>query len=198
MCDSFNYQHRLHLCPDPSNIYQHCRNLCIDPVIYQSRYVACPSNCISNINLKTIERLIQNQSRVPESQYADVLGAVTIANNYITDPFIPANASSVWGTQNNMRNLSDRRVPHGMNYTNVSTRGNSVNSTITSNRPGGMAPGGKGCDVKHDSYARYLGKLKGQKMALVSKNIVVPKPKAVINNKSYGFSLVNTSRCVCL
>ena len=32
---------------------------------------------------------------------------------------------------------------------------------VTAGRPGGMTPGGKGVDVKHGSYARYLNKLKG-------------------------------------
>jgi hypothetical protein len=137
------------------------------------------------------EKRIQNQVRVDESQYIDVLSSVTIANDYLILAAQPSLASSTWGNPNNLRNMSDRRVPHGLNYTNVRTRGNSVKSTITSNKPGGMAPGGKGVDVKHDSYARYLGKLKGQVIASINQSKVIPSPNAVINNKSYGFTLIN-------
>ena len=160
------------------------------------RYISCVSGCVTNIDLNIIEKRIQNQVRVGESQYIDVLGAVTIANDYLKLPATISVGNSTWGTANNLRNMSDRRVPHGLN-TNIPTRGNSVKYTVTSNRPGGMLPGGKGVDVKHDSYARYLGKLKGKKMALVSKDFIQPPLTAVINNKSFGFSLVNTSRCSC-
>lgn len=166
-----------------------------EPIHRPCRSNAC-SNLGSNINLNATERLIQNQARVMESQYADVLGAVTVANDYLVVP-TTGDGSLVWGTANNMRNRSDRRAPHGMAHTNVVRRGNSVKSTVTSNRPGGMAPGGLGVDVKHDSYARYLGKLKGQTMVLVSKDAAVPVPTAVTNNKSFGFTLVNSSRCLC-
>ena len=53
-----------------------------------------------------------------------------------------------------------------MQFVNVPTRGNSTKSTITANKPGAMTPGGYGVDVKHGSYARYLGKLKGRTLAL--------------------------------
>ena len=177
----------MNLCDCSSNGYQ----------IYQPcRYISCVSGCITNIDLMTTEKRIQNQVHVDESQYIDVLSSVTIANDYLILAAQPSLASSTWGNPNNLRNMSDRRIPHGLNYTNVPSRGNSVKSTVTSNRPGGMAPGGGGVDVKHDSYARYLGKLKGQTMAFVSKNMSQPSPTAVINNKSYGFTLVNTSRCI--
>jgi len=178
----------MNLCDCSSNGY----------VIYQPcRYISCVSGCITNIDLMTTEKRIQNQVRVDESQYIDVLGSVTIANDYLILAAPQPNlASPTWGNPNNLRNRSDRRISHGLNYTNVPSRGDSVKSTVASNRPGGMAPGGKGVDVKHDSYARYLGKLKGQKMAFVSKSVKQPSRTAVINNKSYGFTLVNTSRCV--
>ena len=57
-----------------------------------------------------------------------------------------------------------------MVFINVPTRGNSTRSTITGNKPGAMTPGGYGVDVKHGSYARYLGKLKGRTMALAYHN----------------------------
>ena len=68
-----------------------------------------------------------------------------------------------------------------------------------------MAPGGQGVDVKHNSYARYLGKLKGKTMALgTNGGQANPAPtsmrfgvSAVTNNKSYRFTLVKTHECEC-
>lgn len=175
-----------------------------------ARYYACMSDCSgcgtglnSNINLKQTEKRIQRQVQVPESQYTDVLASVTIAGNYLNSAANPSNASTVWKTRFNLRNQSDRREPSRTattTYINVPTRGNSTRSTITANRPGAMTPGGYGVDVKHGSYARYLGKLKGRTMAVPYENgneiaYNVP-PKAVINNKSFRFNLLS-SNCLC-
>ena len=56
-------------------------------------------------------------------------------------------------------NLSDQTVL-STSIATVPTRGNSLKSTITSLRPGAMTPGGKGVDIKHGSYARYLAQKK--------------------------------------
>ena len=166
----------------------------------------------SNINLMTIEKRIQNQVSVHESQYTDVLGAMTIAGSYLDASANPLQATTVWSNRFSLRNQSDRReasrtgpsIPTNAagstNYVNVPTRGNSTRSTITANKPGAMTPGGYGVDVKHGSYARYLGKLKGRTMA-VPRNNGVPiqynvAPTAVINNKSFRFNLLNRN-CRC-
>lgn len=36
-------------------------------------------------------------------------------------------------------------------------------SSLTRDRPGSQAPGGSGVDIKHNSYARYLARLKGKR-----------------------------------
>lgn len=168
----------------------------------------CSNNCpTSNINLKAIEKQIQNQVGVYESQYTDVLGTLNIGSNYLGYPKAFALHSSVWGNKFNLRNQSDRRVPHFMKFTNVPTRGNSLRSTITANKPGAMTPGGYGVDVKHGSYARYLGKLKAKEL-LVQPDLSCaqhspqgnctytgtkqPVCSSSINNKSYRFSIVST------
>jgi hypothetical protein len=40
--------------------------------------------------------------------------------------------------------------------------GSSTKHTIVRNRPGAMSPGGVGVDIKHNSYDRYLNRLKGK------------------------------------
>ena len=183
-----------------------------------SRKMACPdpsycSNCdnISSINLTRNEKRIQNQISVHGSQLIGLRSAFTIAEDFldlsVNDPVsgISRPSSMNWSSRYNLRNQSDRRVPHGMLFNNIPTRGNSVRSTITSNRPGGMSPGGNGVDVKHNSYARYLGKLKGKTMALGSTNGIAINPPEktrygvanTINNKSQRFTLVNTKNCLC-
>ena len=187
------------------------------PLYLPYRCMACGENS-SNINLKTTEKRIQNQTGVHESQYVDILGAFTIASNYLDLSANTAGSgnSSVWGNKFNLKNQSDRRNPHGMQFINVPTHGNSTKSTITANKPGAMTPGGYGVDVKHGSYARYLGKLKGRTLALPNSGDIsyaVPNQKngatctytgvkkpvcsTSMNNKMWHFSLITTHNCNC-
>ena len=61
--------------------------------------------------------------------------------------------------------MSDRAKPSrqvavtasGSTYHSSSTR-----HTIVRHRPGALSPGGMGVDIKHNSYDRYLNKLKGK------------------------------------
>ena len=63
----------------------------------------------------------------------------------------------------NWNQMSDRNLPsvqgayHGL-Y--APSRGSSTRSSLTRMRPGACAPGGKGVDIKHNSYARYLARRK--------------------------------------
>jgi hypothetical protein len=65
----------------------------------------------------------------------------------------------------NWNQMSDRPVPSvqvvktgsGSAYGASSTR-----HTIVRNRPGAMSPGGVGVDIKHNSYDRYLNRIKGK------------------------------------
>ncbi len=142
------------------------------------------SGCTS-LDKVTIERRIQNQSRMPESQYIGALKTVTVSQDLLsfkgTKQEYYSMSSRVWSNPNYLRNQSDRSTPsrsgawtgpnsrnpalgekYGIKgYVNVPTRGNSTRSTITANRPGAMTPGGEGVDVKHGSYHRYLAKKKG-------------------------------------
>lgn len=156
-------------------------------------------SCTSFDNV-AIERRIQNQSRMPASQFKDALKDVTVAQGILSFKGSPENfvsmSSRVWGNPNYLRNQSDRSTPSrsgdwtgpsnrnpafGMSvgganinisgYVNVPTRGNSTRSTITGNRPGAMTPGGQGVDVKHGSYNRYLSKKKGA---------ILSRPKVVV------------------
>ena len=200
----------------------------------------CSNNDCSSFDKVATERRIQNQSRVSQSLFVESYKAVTVANNRFAFKGGMKNlvnmSSQVWGTPNNLRNQSDRTTPSRSGawtslsnrnqafgvalgkagYVNVPTRGNSLRSTITGNRPGAMTPGGQGVDVKHGSYDRYLAKKKGKLLTksppfiptpllpyrlgpqdpLCPKNpLVCPRgtsrPSSTMNNMSYKFSLVS-------
>jgi hypothetical protein len=64
----------------------------------------------------------------------------------------------------NWNQMSDRKERHiqKANATGTNPSGNSTKHTITRLRPGALSPGGAGVDIKHNSYARYLARIKGK------------------------------------
>jgi hypothetical protein len=167
-----------------------CSNNVISNKISQCKscnFSDCSGNCTS-INLKTIEQHIQNQVGVSQSQMIDVKSAIYIGSDYLDNP--PDLTSNY-----PFKNMSDRRNASSVSNNNVPTRGNSVRSSITSNKPGSMVPGGKGVDVKHGSYARYLGKLKAPVVSRHNGQNNVNDTN-IFNNKSYRFSIINNN-CKC-
>ena len=121
-------------------------------------------------NYQTQQR-IWNTVRVDSSQYLLNKGALTA---YV--PFI-------WNQK------SDRPIPHVQQ--SIPSRGNSTKSTLTRARPGACSPGGIGCDVKHDSYARYLNRVKGR--ALKGRNEVGDIP--VYGRKYYATHIIPSCKC---
>ena len=110
-------------------------------------------------------------------------------------------SSKIFGDKYYLRNQSDRNQISYNTNNNVVTRGNSVKRSITSNRPGSMAPGGYGVDVKHGSYSRYLGKIKANNIKenfenhIENKNINMARRRPAMNNKIYTFSIIKTQKC---
>lgn len=89
-------------------------------------------------------KIIQNTVRVPSSLYSMNIGALTVFER-------PIHGATV-----NWNQMSDRAVPHKQ------VAKYSMSSSV-SIRPGNMSPGGVGCDIKHNSYDRYLARLKGSR-----------------------------------
>jgi len=138
------------------------------PFLYRCR--GCNNNLTSNDPASQYQRqkIIQNTVRVPSSLFTMNLGALNVyerpnldykvvdvsGSNYIVSPGV------------NWNQMSDRREPHIQVVKTGSGSGygaSSTKRTITRNRPGAMSPGGSGVDIKHNSYDRYLNKLKGKK-----------------------------------
>ena len=212
VCEFYNYK-----------IKQHpCNNSCI----------LLSNNKSTSFDEKSIQRRIQNQSRASSGRYTDNISSVTVASNILTFPLLQqyeavSNATNIIGQPFYLRNQSDQVLPSrqltNLNYINVPSRGNSTKTTLTRNYPGSSTPGGKGVDVKHGSYQRYLDKKKG-------KILTVLRPEAPnqllewrenplssncdntskfscgyrgkvnssgINNKPFNFSLISVSKSTC-
>jgi hypothetical protein len=123
---------------------------------YYYRLRSCDTNLTSNTpaNQYQILKLIQNTVRVPSSIYTSNLGPLNAYKQPTT-----ATYGVCWNQ------MSDRPVPSVQRATVPTGTNNSLNSrhhSVTSSKPGSQTPGGAGCDIKHNSYDRYLNRLKGK------------------------------------
>ena len=162
--------------------------------LYRSR--SCDTNLTSNTPASQYQRLklIQNTVRVYASLYVSNLGpleayrqptAVTygVCWNQMSDRPVPSVQKSV--------------IPTGTNCTL-----NRRHTSVTSSRPGCQAPGGIGCDIKHNSYDRYLNRLKGKgplRRGVIPPTFGAPIPfnpaVPVYGGKTTKTSIVNGCYC---
>ena len=113
------------------------------------------------------QKIIQNTVRVKSSLYTMNLGALNVYQRPKSTYNVVDNSGSTYVVSPgvNWNQMSDRKEPHiqtvisgsGSTYGASSTR-----HTITRLRPGALSPGGSGVDIKHNSYDRYLNRLKGK------------------------------------
>jgi hypothetical protein len=143
------------ICSKTSIIFNYPSKLVgLPPYYYRSR--VCNTNLTGNSPADQYQRLklIQNTVRVPSSLYTSNLGSLS------------AYKQPTAATQNVCWNqMSDRPVPSVQRATVPTGFANSLNgrhSSVTSSKPGSQTPGGVGCDIKHNSYDRYLNRLKGK------------------------------------
>jgi hypothetical protein len=125
----------------------------LPPYYYRCRN--CDIGMTSNTpaNRYQTQKIIQNTVRVPSSLYTMNLGAFNVYS-------APVKYGVSWNQ------MSDRPIPSVQRATAPTGINNSLNtrkSSVTSSRPGCQTPGGIGCDIKHNSYDRYLNRLKGKK-----------------------------------
>ena len=175
----------------------------VNPCSISTSCRGCNQNMASNdpATRYQIQKIIQNTVRVKSSLYTMNLGALTAyqkpksvyglvdisGSNYVVSPGV------------NWNQMSDRREPHhqvvksgsGSTYGASSTR-----RTITRLRPGALSPGGSGVDIKHNSYDRYLNRLKGK--GPVRRGVITPAfdiPYIPFNRAFpiYGGKIVKTS-----
>jgi hypothetical protein len=165
----------------------------LTPLYY--RYTNCDTNLTGNSEADQYQRLkiIQNTVRVPSSMYTMNLGSLT---SY-TKP--GPNTYNVCWNQMSDRPIASNQivvVPRGSGF-------NSKRSTITGPRPGAQSPGGTGCDIKHNSYQRYLNRIKGKsplRQGVIPPNFGQPYIPFNYGNPIYGAKLFKTnivSGCNC-
>jgi len=123
---------------------------------YYYRCTGCDTNMTSNTpaNRYQIQKQIQKTVRTASSVYTMNLGSL---NAYVKPGEKTYNVC--WNQ------MSDRPVPSVQKATVPTGFYNSLNGrkhSVTSSKPGSQTPGGVGCDIKHNSYDRYLNRLKGK------------------------------------
>lgn len=163
----------------------------------------CDTNLTSNTPANQYQRqkIIQNTVRVPSSLYSMNLAALNAyqkpssvysvidvgGSNYIVSPGV------------NWNQMSDRKTPHLQPFATSSGsayRGSSTKRSMTSLRPGAMSPGGSGVDIKHNSYDRYLNRLKGRgpvRRGVIPPTFGVPVIPFNLAAPVYGGKTVKTS-----
>jgi len=162
----------------------------------------CNNNLASNNPASQYQRqkLIQNTVRVYASLYTMNLAGLSSYQKPLNHqqlveldgtPYI-ASARVNWNQMSDRARPAHQttKVASGSTYHTSSTR-----HTITRHRPGAMSPGGVGVDIKHNSYDRYLNKLKGR--APLRRGIIPPGYGAPIpfnrTEPIYGGKIVKTS-----
>jgi len=162
----------------------------------------CNQNLASNDPASQYQRqkLIQNTVRVYASLYTMNLAGLSGYQRPLKTPQFVEQAGTLYVASANVywNQMSDRsrpshqttKVASGSTYHTSSTR-----HTITRNRPGAMSLGGVGVDIKHNSYVRYLNKIKGR--APLRRGIIPPEyGKPIPFNRAfpvYGGKTVKTS-----
>jgi hypothetical protein len=145
-------------------------------------YRKCDTNLNSNTPaVKTqIQKIIQNVVRVQSSLYTMNVKALNAYRN----PYVTWNRMSDRG----QASVQKTYVPGGGGQLG----GNSTRSAITRCRPGALSPGGIGCDIKHNSYDRYLNRLKGRGPL---RRGVYAKTPPISGGKVVKFSIVSGCNC---
>lgn len=162
----------------------------------------CNKNLTSNDPASQYQRqkIIQNTVRVQASLYTMNLAGLSSYQKPLNKPQLVQQNGTVYEAPARVywNQMSDRARPS--NQTTKVASGstyhtNSTRHSITRHRPGAMSPGGVGVDIKHNSYDRYLNKLKGR--APLRRGIIPPGYGEYIPfNRAYpiyGGKIVKTS-----
>jgi hypothetical protein len=142
-----------------SIVFNHPNKLVGLPEHYY-RYRVCDTNLNGNTPADQYQKLklIQNTVRVQGSLYTANLGPLSAYKKPVSN----------WQTRQYgvcWNQMSDRPVPSVQRAsipTGYNTSMNRRHTSVTSSKPGSQTPGGVGCDIKHNSYDRYLNRLKGK------------------------------------
>lgn len=171
-------------------------NEIILPTGVNCSYKICDANVNDNSSAVHYQRLkiIQNTVRVPSSLYTSNLGPLTCYKL----PTIETH-NVCWNQ------MSDRPFPSVQKSCVPTGTYNSLNNkhySVTSGKPGSQTPGGVGCDIKHNSYDRYLNRLKakgplkrGVILPTFGKNIPFNPAYPVYGGKTVKMNIISGCDC---
>ena len=169
------------------------------------RFRGCTRNLTSN-NPGTqyqIQKIIQKTVRVQSSLYTMNLGALNVYQKPDTtfETMTVNGVNLILAPGVNWNQMSDRKNPH-IQPNPIFSRASSTHHTITRCRPGAGSPGGVGVDIKHNSYDRYLARLKGKgpvRRGIIPPEFGTPIPFnrafPIYGNKIIKTSIVNNCNC---
>jgi len=137
---------------------------------------SCNSGVCVGCNDEIRQKRMWNQVRVPSSQLTSAKQADNVVGGLSNQPTME-NANVNWNQSSDRANAANQVVYRP-------TGGNSTKMSITRERPGSQSPGGKGVDVKHNSYDRYLARKKAPIIRTEINSSVAVKGN---KTKAYGF-----------
>ena len=139
----------------------------------------CNNNLAGNDPASQYQRqkIIQNTVRVSASLYTMNLAGLSVYRKPLKVYQQVEQAGTIYVAPPgvNWNQMSDRPTPSvqtAQTSSGSTYRGSSTRHTIVRNRPGAMNPGGVGVDIKHNSYDRYLNRLKGK--SVLRRGIIPP------------------------
>ena len=140
------------------------------------------------------QKVIQNTVRVSSSLYTMNLGALSAYKKPLNTYQVVEQSGTSYITppRVNWNQMSDRPSPSVQRLT----------TSIVKNRPGAMSPGGTGVDIKHNSYDRYLRRLKGKaplRRGLVTETYGEPllfnRAYPIYGGKNVKTAIINKCNC---
>lgn len=174
------------------------------------RWRNCDTNLNSNTPANQYQRLklIQNTVRVYSSLYTMNLAGLNVYQkpNATYQPIYLNGSYYISSPGVNWNQMSDRASPHtqvAVTSSGSTYHGSSTKNSIVRLRPGSLSPGGTGCDIKHNSYDRYLNRIKGKgplRRGVIPPNFGQPIPfnraYPVYGGKVTKTNIVNGCNCV--
>jgi hypothetical protein len=143
------------------NTYRPCL---IEPIGYRCRGCNKGLNGSTPADQYQKQKIIQNTVRVQSSLYTMNLGSLS---SYARPSIATYNVG--WNQQSDRPEPSVQRASIKTGFFNSM---NGKHHSYTSSRPGTQTPGGVGCDIKHNSYDRFLNKLKGR--SVLRRGVIPP------------------------
>jgi hypothetical protein len=177
------YDPKNHVC-STMNVNNSCRG-CYknmssnDPAMINQRQKIIQKTVRINSSLYTMNVAGLNAYQTPSKNYQLVEQS---GSTYVIPPGL------------NWNQMSDRARPAHQMVKSGSSGSSSLKGTKVRNRPGAMSPGGLGVDVKHNSYERYLNRIKGKGL-LKKGNVQMNDGQKMTGGKDVKFSIVNNCNC---